>query len=128
MCDPGHGLNVEHVVLGIAHRLRVNQARLGGDGALEILGVTGIDECGLNPEFSQRVMEKVIGAAIQALGRDDLIAGTGDIENRQCLRRLAGGGDKARHSTFEGGNPLLQHVPGGIHNARIDIAEFLQPK
>ena len=126
--DLGHGLDIEHVILGIAQRLRVNQARLGGDGALEILRVTRIDEGGLNPHFGQRVMEEVIGAAIEAGGRDDLVAGAGDIQNRQSLRRLAGGGDQGRHSTLEGGDALLQHVPGGIHNARIDIAEFLQCK
>ena len=73
-------------------------------------------------------MEKVIGAAIEARGRDDLVAGAGEVQDRQSLCCLAGSGDQARHSTLQRGHALLQHIPRGIHNARIDIAEFLQGK
>ena len=42
------------------------------------------------------------------------------------LRGLAAGHGQARDAVFERRDALLEHVGGRVHDARVDVAEFLQ--
>ena len=48
-----------------------------------------IDEAGRDPDLRQRVREQVVGAAVEARTRDDVVAGAGEVEDRERLGGLA---------------------------------------
>ena len=48
------------------------------------------------------------------------------ILQRECRRRLARSQRQSGRPTLEGGDALLEHVVGRVHDARIDVAELLQ--
>jgi hypothetical protein len=78
------------------------------------------------PHLRQGVVEEVVGAAVEARGRDDLVAGGGQVEDRRGLRGLPGGVSERPDAAFEGGDPLLQDVGRRVHDPRVDVAELLQ--
>ena len=73
--DGGDRLDVEHVHARVADGLAVERAGARSDGGAEILGIVGIDEGGLNAEAAKADIELRVGAAVQRLGGDDLVAG-----------------------------------------------------
>ncbi len=134
---PGDHLDVEDRVLRVADRLAVEQLGVGAYGRLPGLGVVGVlDERGLDPELGQRVVQQVVGAAVQRSPGNDVIADFGDVHDRERLGRLprrhdqrprdAGGG--RGQTTLEGGDAGLEHALGGVHDAGVDVARLGQRK
>ena len=76
--------------------------------------------------FLEGVVELVDRAAVELTRRHDLVAGRKQRVERQMLRRMSRAHRERRNPAFQRGNALLQHVVGGVHDARIDIAEFLE--
>ena len=126
--DAGQLLDVGNVELGIAQGLGVDGPGFRVDGSSQAVEVVGIGKAHLNAEPRQGVVEKVVGAAVERGGGDDFVAGAGQGEDGQGLGGLAGGGGQGRRSSFEGGDALLEDVGGGVHDAGVDVAEFLQAK
>ena len=124
--DGGELLDVGHVELGIAERLGVDGAGLVVDGGANAVEVVGVDEADVDAQPRQRVVEQVVGAAVERCGGDDLVAGGGQGGDGQGFRRLAGGRRQSRRAAFERGHALLEDVGGGVHDARVDVAELLQ--
>ena len=73
--DRGDGGDVEHVHARVADGLAVEHAGARRDGAAEIFGIVGIDEGGLDAEAAEADVELRVGAAVERLGGDDLVAG-----------------------------------------------------
>ena len=73
-------------------------------------------------------MELGVGATIQVAGRDDVVAGLGEIDDR--VEDTAGARGHAQAAklwpSFEQGNPLFQHVGRRVHEPGIDIAQLSQ--
>ncbi len=124
--DAGELLDVGDVELGIAERLGVDGAGLAVDGGAQAVEVVGVDEADGDAQARQRVVEEVVGAAVERGGGDDLVAGSARVVNGQRLGGLAGGGGQRRDAAFERGDALLEDVGGRVHDARVDVAEFLQ--
>jgi hypothetical protein len=78
------------------------------------------------PRRGQRDLEQVVCAAVQARGGDEVIAGAEQGQQRERLGRLAGGHAQRGHAALERGQPLLEGVRGGVHDARVDVAELLE--
>ena len=74
------------------------------------------------------MIELVDRAAIELLRRHELVAGLQQAMKNQNLRGVAGSDCKPRRAAFERGDPLLEHGIGRIADARIDVAEGLQPE
>ncbi len=70
-CD---GFDIQNVQQRIADGLAVNHARARRDGAAEILRIVRIDENGVDPQPPEAHVELRVRAAVQILGRDDLVA------------------------------------------------------
>ncbi len=64
----------------------------------------------------------------RVLADDHVVARLHQARNRDELSGLAAGHRQPRDSVFERRDALLQHVRGRIHDARIDVAELLQPE
>lgn len=129
MRDPGNPLDVEHLRLGVGDRLREEQLGVGPHCRLPGLEVVGVlDEADLEAELRQRVLEQVEGAAIQRGAGDHVVAGLGDVEDREGLGGLAGGDQERADAALEGGDALLDRVLRGVHDPRVDVAELFEGK
>ena len=95
-------------------------------GAGESLGVGRVDEADLDALVLHRVGEQVPGAAVQVGRGDDVVAGPGQVLHRERRGRLAGRHRERRDAAFQRGEALLQRILRRVHDAGVDVAEFLQ--
>ena len=124
--DRRHRRDIERVELGVADGLGVE--RLGGrlDRPAEVLRIGGVDEVDLQAETGQGVDEEVVGAAVEAVGTDQVVAGAGDVEDREGDGGGARGEGQRPDAALEGGHPLLEDVGRRVHDPRVDVAGPLQ--
>ena len=126
------GPDVDDVQARVADRLGEHEPRLVVDVPLEILGSIRIDEAHLDAVLGQRVREQVVGAAVERRDGDDVLAGTRDVQHRVGDRRLTGREHECRERRLDEARalelrePLLEHAPGRVHDARVDVAELLE--
>ncbi|CAI7977538.1 hypothetical protein FRAHR75_360018 [Frankia sp. Hr75.2] len=125
--DGRDALGVEDVPARVADRLAVEGARLGayrGPPGVKVVRV--VDERHRDAELGQRVVEQVVGAAVEVRGADDVVAGLGQVEDRQRLRRLPRCRGERADPAFEGGDALLEDVLGGVHDPGVDVARLAE--
>ena len=79
-------------------------------------------------QLGQRVMEELVGAAVEVVGRYDLVAHLRDVQQGQRGRRLPGRHGQRAGAAFDRGDALLEHVGGRVHDARVDVPELLEGK
>jgi hypothetical protein len=124
--DLRDGLEVRHVQLRIADGLDVDRPGLFVDRLPERFRIARIDELHRAPQLRERVVEQLVGAAVEVVARHDLVAQARDRQQGVGDRRLARGHAQRAGAAFERGDPLLEDVGRGVHQARVDVAEFLQ--
>ena len=73
-------------------------------------------------------MEEVVGAAVELGHGDDVVTAARDVHDGvgdgRLTRRMGEGGGAA----FEGGDALLEHVSGRVHDPGVEVAQFFQGK
>src|SRR6185437_1155397 len=81
-----------------------------------------------DPQGRQDVVELGVGAAVQVAGRDDVVAGLGQVDDR-----VEDGAGARRHAQtaqlvgpFHQGDALLQHVGGRVHQPGVDVAQLAE--
>ena len=79
---------------------------------------------GLDAELGQRVVEQVVRAAVEPRAGHDVVARTGQVEDRERLRGLTGGQEQCGDAAFERGDALLDDVLGRVHDAGVDVARL----
>ena len=114
------------VELRVRQRLGVIGAGARVGGAAEILGIGRVDEADLDALVLQRVGEQVPGAAVKVGRADDIVAGAREVLDRKGRRRLPRGQRQRADAALDRGDALFEHVVGRVHDARVDVAEFLQ--
>ncbi len=124
--DRGDRLEVGHVQARVADRLEVDGLGPAVDGLLELGGLGAVDEPELDAVLGQRVLEEVVGAAVERGAGDDVVAGAGQVEDRQRFGRLARADAQRSDAALESGDALLEDVGGGVHDPGVDVAELLQ--
>ena len=75
-----------------------------------------------------RMCKEIVGAAIDGLLRDNMIAHMGECLDRRCDRRRSRGKGKRRRTALECGDALLEHILRRIHEATVDVARVLERK
>ena len=121
----GDALDVEGQQIGVADGFGIDQLRLWRNRLAHAFG-RRLAEVDLDPHLRQRVLELVVRAAVEAGRGDDLVAGVGDVQDGERLRRLAGGSGECADAALQRGDALLQHVGGRVHDPGVDVAERLQ--
>ena len=121
--DLGDGEDLE---LGVGQGLGEIAPRAVVGCPAERLGVGRVNETDFYTHGAQRILEHVPGAAIQIGGADDIVAGMGDVGYANKFSRLARAHGETGDAAFERRDTLFQHIGGRVHEAGIDIAEFLQ--
>ena len=71
-------------------------------------------------------MEKIVGAAVEAGRRDNLIARSSNIQQGEGFRRLTGSHGQRTHAAFQSRDTPLKSVLRRVHDARVNIAELLE--
>ena len=93
---------------------------------VEVVGVG--DERRLDPQLGQRVMQQVVGAAVEPGAGHDVVPGAGEVQDCEGLRGLARGQEQRRHPALECGDALLDDVGRRIHQPGVDVAGLGQPE
>ena len=124
----GDGAKIRHIVLGIADRFQVHQARVLIHQFIDLLRMIGIEEPHLDTQLLQRLGEKRPGASIQAGGCDEVLPGMRDGEDGGSDGRLARGERQPADAAIERGKAFLEHIVGGVHQPRVDVTELAQPE
>ena len=71
-------------------------------------------------------MEQLVGAAVEVVGRDDLITRLGYVQDGKGRCGLAGRYRQSACAPLDGSHPPLEDIRCGIHDPRVDVPEFLQ--
>ena len=94
-----------------------------------------VDEGHLDADLGQRVVQEVVGAAVQGRRGDDVVAGVGQREDRQELGGLTGGDGEGTGQADGGGHAALQRVEASLQHelrrvgdAGVDVAHLRQPE
>ena len=124
----GDGAKIRNVVLGIPDRFQVHQAGVPVHQFVDLLGMIGIEEPHLDAQFLEGLGEERPCASVQAGGGNEVLPGVRDGEDGGHNGRLARGERQPANTAIERREPLLQHVVGRVHQARVDVAELSQPE
>ena len=126
VCEPGDGGNVQHVDPRVADRLAEEQLRVRPRRALKVPRVGRLDEGGLDAEAPQRVVQQVVGAAVDRGRGHDVVAGGEDRRRGEVEGGLAGGGGDRADAALERRDPFLEHGDRRVRDPRVDVPGFLQ--
>ena len=124
MCHGGHGGDVEAVELGIADDLGVDRLGVGPDGGGEVRRVARVHKRHLDAQSGQVMREEVVGAAVERARRNDVVAGTGYVEQCESDSRRAAGKGEGADAAFQRREALLKHVGGRVHDPRVYVARL----
>ena len=124
----GDGAEVRHVQPRVADRLHVDRLRRLVDGVRERPRIVAVHEAGGDAQPPQRVLEQREGAAVEGRRGDDGIARLRQVQQRQRLRRLPAGHRHRRRAALQLRDAPLEHVGRRVHDARVDVAELLEPE
>ncbi len=111
---------------GVADGLGVERLGPRGHRVPPLLQVGPVDEARVDPDLAEAHVELLVGAAVEAARRDELVAGLHQGEQRQVLRGLAGRGGDRPDAVLQRGDPLLEHPGRRVHDPAVDVAEPLQ--
>ena len=75
-------------------------------------------------ELLQRVGQQVVGSAVEAGAGHHVVAGLGDVQDREGLGGLAGAEQQRREPAFQTGHALFHGVLGGVADPGVDGGEF----
>jgi hypothetical protein len=71
-------------------------------------------------------IELRVGAAVERAGGDDVVARLHQAADGQELGGLSAGGGQRADTALQRRHALFEHGGGGVHDARVDVAEALQ--
>ena len=121
-------LDVGDVERGVADGLDEDQARLLVDRRLDRREVVHRGEVHLDARVGEDGVELREGAAVEVVGRDDLVARLRDVRDGEEDRRRAGGERLGRRAAFKGRESLGEDVVRRVHEAGVDVAQLLEPE
>ena len=88
--------------------------------------VRSVNEPRLNADLLEGIGKEVPRPAVEVGGRDDIVAGTGEGEDRIGGRRLGRRNRKRGNAAFDGRKALLKGVLRRIHNSGVNVAQLLE--
>ena len=125
----GKALNIEHGKGGVGDRLAKDKLGVGLEGCLELLvGAVGSNERAGQAHTTHGVSQQVVGTAVDGGARDHVIAGAGNVKDREEVRGHARAREHrcgaALHLADLGGNQIAR----GVLQTAVEIARLLQVK
>ena len=127
--DRGDTGDVQDVDLRVGDRLGEERLGVGthrGPPGVQVVGV--LDEADLDTELGQRVVEQVVGAAVEPGAGHDVVARGRQVQDRERLGGLPRGQEQRGHPALQGGDALFDDVGGRVADAGVDVARDFQPE
>jgi hypothetical protein len=122
MGELGHRRHIDDAKPGIRRRLDEDRLGLAREGIAPLREIAAVDEDGLDPEARQDLGQHILAGAEEGVGGDDAVAGAQLAGERGEDRGHAGRRGARGLGALEQGHALLEHLHGGIAEARIDEA------
>ena len=119
--DLGDGVDIGDVGVGVAERLEIDDRGVVLDGPLDLFQVMGIDEGGLDAKLGERMLQQVVGTAVDGLLGDHVVTGLGKSLQGIGDGSSTGGDGKTRHAALERGNAVLEDALGGVGQTTVDV-------
>ena len=113
---------VHDIAKRIPDGLAKNQPCMVVDACLHGLQIIRIDETDFDPQTRQGVRKQVVGAPVQGVRGNNVVATARDGEDCVGDGRHPGGQPQRPDTPFHFGNALLQYCRGRIHDAGVDVA------
>ena len=122
-------LQVEHGATRVGDGFAEKGLGVGPEGGLNLLfrGILRY-EGALYSELLQGDAEEVVGAAVDFVGRYEVVAGLADVEQGVEVGGLPATGEHASHTALQGSNLRRHRVVGGVLQACVEIAGLLRVK
>ena len=119
--DLGDGVDVGDVGVGVTERLEIDDRGVVLDGALDLVQVMGINEGGLDTKLGERVLQQVVGTAVDGLLGDHVVTGLG--EGLQGIGDGGGarGDGEASNAALERSDTVLEDALGGVGQTAVDV-------
>ena len=118
-------VEIEHHQRRIGDGLAEHCLRVGLERRLELfLGAIRVHERAVDAHAAHGDVDEGVGAAVDGVRCNDVVARRADVEQREEVRRLAGTGQNRRGAAFELADFLRHHVIGGVGETGVEIAGF----
>ena len=122
----GKSRNVGDTQRGIRQALGIDQPGAVGDRGTHRRVIGDIDERCCDTAFQrQEIMQQRVGAAVQRVGRDDVIARIARLKNDGGNRGHTTGAAVCRFGALQRREFLAQHEHGRIEMTPVQIAAFM---
>ena len=123
----GDGAHVQDVPARVAEGLAEERLGVRPDGGAPGLEVVRVGhERRLDADLGEGVLEQVLRAAVEAGRGDHVVAGAGEVEDRERGRRLTGGQQQRAHTALERGDLLLHRALRRVADAGVERVEVLE--
>ena len=125
----GKALNIEYGEGGIGDGLAKDEFSVGLKGCLELLiGAVGGNERAGQAHTTHGMGKQVVGTAVDGRARDHVIAGAGNVKDREEVRGHARAREHRSGATLHladlGGNQIAR----GVLQTAVEVARLLQVK
>src|SRR5436190_3970565 len=117
MRDIRHSTYIESIQAWVTHRFGIDNLGAIIDSGTEVFRIAAINKANSDTKFGQRIVEEIICAAIETGRRYDLVARSGNIQNRQCFRRVPGSRSQRTNVSCKSLYTGLKRVLSGWHIA-----------
>ena len=124
----GNGVDVGDIGVGIAERLEIDDRGVVLDGALDLFQVMSIDKGGLDAKLEERMLQQVVGAAVDGLLGHHVVTGLGEGLQRVSDGSGAGSDGETGHAALERGDTVLEDALGGVGQTTVDVTGIGQAK
>ena len=121
-----HFLKGENRNIRVAQGLAIDNFGIGLDGLFKFFRLGRVYKGRANAHAREGMRELIKRAAIQPAAGHNMVTLATQRHDGHHLRGVAAAGRQPPHPALKGGDPLLQHIIGRVHDARVDIAGFAQ--
>ena len=123
----GELLNVQHGQGRVCNGLAEDGLGVGAEGGVQLLlGAQRVHEGGLDAHLLHGDGDEVEGAAVNGAGRNDMIPGFADVEQREEVGSLTAGRQHGGGAAFQLTDLFRHEIAGGILQTGIEIAVGFQ--
>ena len=122
----GNRFDVRDVGMRVAERLDEHELRVFLDGTFDFLQVAGVHERGINAERAERMLQEVVGTAVNRTLRHHVVTLAGESGDGIGKGCRTGCDCEGRDTAFEGGYAFFKDILRRVGETAINIAGIFQ--
>jgi hypothetical protein len=126
LSDGGVFFDVSDVENRVADRFNVDRTGLVIDSSFNSGKVVQLGEASGDAVVRKDGIKHGVGATVKVVSSNKFVASLKDVDDSVVNSSRTRGNADGANATFEGSDTLFQHIVGWVHQAGIDVAEFLE--